>query len=410
MDYSNIEAEQGLIGSLFMDNNGIHDLTLHPEHFAHPLHGEIFEKIREYVLSGRIASPVILKDVFASNPYIQDVGIEYLADMMQSVLTTANNSEYEKIIKDLATKRIISEKLNNALNDLRSEDGEKVAAKVAIDIQDSFISGGKAKTKTEVHEEIIKDLTQPKNFTPTGLDRLDEAMGGGLYQGWTYGLAGAEKSGKTTFAYTISSNINDAGTKHAYVALEMGSKQIEERNLARREGFNAMKFLDKRNRPHDFEERVKRNNYVDNTYYLDMAGASIQDIFSELLPLIYKYKIEGAIIDYLQIIGGRNNSGTEEAHYRAIAQMFADFGRKHGIFILILAQLNKDNDLFMGGGLTKACDQLYFIQRCEEGYASDNHRWLKMRASRYTPMGDLGDESNPSFLIRTDIGSFVESL
>lgn len=412
MIYENTDAEQGLLASLMLKNNGIHDITLlRGEDFFHPVHGEIFEKIREVVMSGGTASPVTLKPHFENHPDLKDLGgASYLTELMQSAITTINNPEYERAIKSQSTKRFLQSKLHEYMDKLEIvDDGGELAASLTAEIQGTFTTGNRARRKSEVVKEVIEGLEKPREMSPTGLRKLDVAMGGGLYHGWTYGIAGAEKSGKTTLAHTISYNLNEAGTRHVYVALEMGSRQIEEKNIARSAGFNSIKFIDRENRPEDFENRVKTAKCRDETFYLDMPGSSIYDIQAELMPLIYREGCKGIILDYLQIVGGRERAMTEEAHYRKIAQDMANFGRKHNVFIILLAQLNKDNDLFMGGGLTKACDQLYFIQHCADDMpTSKNHRWMKMRASRYTPIADLGSEGSPSFTIRTDAGPYFE--
>ena len=67
----------------------------------------------------------------------------------------------------------------------------------------------------------------------TGIEKLNQAMEGGMYAGKLYGIVGRKKMGKTMLAGTISTNLQQSGVKHLYLALEMGSEEIHQRNMAR---------------------------------------------------------------------------------------------------------------------------------------------------------------------------------
>ena len=56
-------------------------------------------------------------------------------------------------------------------------------------------------------EKILAAMKSKKRPYSTGLRKLDEAMGGGLYPGKSYGFAARKKVGKTILAGTISCNL-----------------------------------------------------------------------------------------------------------------------------------------------------------------------------------------------------------
>jgi hypothetical protein len=86
----------------------------------------------------------------------------------------------------------------------------------------------------------------------------------------------------------------------------------------------------------------------------------------------------------------------------------ANYGRRHGLWCILLAQMNREGNLFGGNGLRKACDQLYMIETC--GEYSEYGRWLRMDASRYTFKGDIGSEQLPSLMLNTSEGPyFIET-
>ena len=60
----NIEAEQGLLGALLVNNDVLDRVRdfLEPHHFHDPVHGRIFEAAAKFIDNGNAASPVTLKN------------------------------------------------------------------------------------------------------------------------------------------------------------------------------------------------------------------------------------------------------------------------------------------------------------------------------------------------------------
>jgi len=287
---------------------------------------------------------------------------------------------------------------------------DRPASQISADISSEITkhTGGsyQVKSKQQVAEQAIQSIELPQACYPTQLPSLDNAMGGGLYAGFTYGIGGPEKAGKTTFAHTISYNLNESEVPHAYIALEMGSLQIEQRNIARKIGCNSLVF---RQRGLDDDDHMKQKilhhtaNVKPYTWYLDMPGSTIQEIEAELARLVIKQKISGFILDYWQLVGGRSKGDTEERHLREVAQWCANFARRHNIWCILLAQLNDNGELFGGKGLKKACDQLYYIRVADDGKGL----YLQMNESRYTPACDVGDSVNPAFRVNVQAGPHI---
>ena len=197
---------------------------------------------------------------------------------------------------------------------------------------------------------------------------------------------------------------------HAYVALEMGSVQIEQRNLARMAGVNSLKFLNNKKDP-DLIRKVYEiaQDTPDFTLYLDMPGATLDQLQVELARMISKHRIKGFILDYWQLVEGQQKGETEEKHLRNVAQWVANFSRKHGVWCLILSQVNDEGKLFAGKGLVKACDQLYVIELAET-ISDQQELWLKMTHSRYTPLGDVGTKDRPALFVNKRSGPFMDQV
>lgn len=412
----NAPAEQGLLGAIMAENTVLwdcHDAVTAGD-FAYQVHGEIFKVCRDMITRGQNASPTTLKQHFENHEELQELGgFGYLIDLWANPpLTPAR--ELAVIVADLSTRRRILRSMEDVKRAILFDQrpAAEISAELVKAISETAPSLSPVKTKRQMALAAADAIALPPDCFPTGLDSIDRVMGGGLYAGFTYGFGGAEKRGKTTLAHTISHNLNESGVLHAYLALEMGGLQIEQRNLARMLNINSLKFLQPNTRKDSqLLSRIgmAASTVKDNTLYLDMPGATLDMIQIELSRLVIKHKIRGFILDYWQLVEGQQKNETEERHLRRVAQWIANFARKHKIWCILLSQVNDEGKLFAGKGLVKACDQLYTIENAETGN-EEQEIWLRMTHSRYTPLADVGSAGSPMLYVNKKSGPFIDEL
>jgi replicative DNA helicase len=100
----NLEAEQGLLGALMIDNSALERVSdfLRPFHFHVPVHQRLYEAILKLAERGLMAGPVTLKNYFEEDGDLEHVGgAVYLADLAASVITISNAEDYGRTIYDL---------------------------------------------------------------------------------------------------------------------------------------------------------------------------------------------------------------------------------------------------------------------------------------------------------------------
>lgn len=387
------EIEQYLLAGLLENNQAIYELSIEPNDFYIPAHREIYQKMLgainehgefDYSTFCQWAKGREFIDGQSGEIYIQDLQGAVLSSMTGSLVNYAN------IINDYAIKRRLSEALEQAklMIDRPDEKIHDVIAYVSEALKDNQ-SGDILFSGHEVYANVLEGLSKPKSCFSTGMDGLDKVTAGGFYSGWTYGFCGAEKSGKTMLATTLAYNTTMRGAKILYIALEMGSTQIEQRAIARQMGFNSIQFF---NDPQSIIPKMKEYKPNENMFYMDLPGATLDEILLNVSKAKVKYGIDGFIVDYWQLVRGGDSRTTEEKHLRDVAQGISDYARKNNLFNILLAQMNQDGKLFGGNGLRKACDQLYMIESIE---GNEKARWLRMDASRYTLKASLGDEHTP---------------
>lgn len=393
-EFSDVEFEQQLIGTLLRAPETITESNISAEDFYDSLLAEFFIAILDEFKSGAYMTHIKLISKYPQHK-------EDIERLYKDAYTTQNAREYSDEIYRLALLRRLSQITNEVKK--TTDPHEIISYIMSMD--------GKNKRKSsyswnELTDIVFDDLDRSLDFYPTGLRLIDKIMGGGLYEGYVYGIAGREKSGKTTLAHTISYNLD---CPHLYVAMEMGARQIHQRNIARSLDRNSLDFLNEKERKKIKNE--KENVIVRNAHILDAAGWSWVDIKREVIRHKIRYGINGFIIDYWQLIQDTDKGETEERAMRRSAQAIADFCRNSGLWCICLAQMNRQGHLFGGEGLRKACDQLYFIEHPSEEAPKEyqNRRWLRMGASRYTPLFDAGDEETHPFFIN-NIGPQISEL
>lgn len=108
----NYEAEQALLGGLLANNRAVQAVAqiVEPEHFADPVHGRIFEAIRDKVRAGSMASFLTLRVQFEQDPGLaQAGGAKYLARLENAVISVYALPDYADQIADLWRRRQLLE-------------------------------------------------------------------------------------------------------------------------------------------------------------------------------------------------------------------------------------------------------------------------------------------------------------
>ena len=103
----NIEAEQGLLGALLINNDALDQVSdfLQARHFFDPVHMRIYEAVSKLIGNGNLASPVAKTYMEMDEGLVQLGGASYLARLASNATTIANAQQYGRTIYDLAIRR-----------------------------------------------------------------------------------------------------------------------------------------------------------------------------------------------------------------------------------------------------------------------------------------------------------------
>lgn len=404
--FRNIEAEQIVLGGLMNNNDYIWKVAdLKPETFYEPLHAEIFRLLRFFTEKGQAATPVTLKASLELgihiDAYTEAGGANYLLRLTGMAGGLIHIVDYANILSELAAKRsfyLTTEKILKEMN-MESDLSEAIVTitEAANENKNSF----NFRNEGRVTKDIYDHLTEELPCFSTGLPTLDKVMLGGLHLKKTICIAAPQKVGKTITLGSISHNLSQAGVKHLFIAAEMGVEEILQRNVAHAIGRNAFAFYDEKTRADGaFQKKIADYSVQSKspTLYLDAPSINFNRLKAVIISTVRRHKIKGVILDYLQIVTGREKGESEAEFQGRMAQALAEIAKKENIFILYAAQLNRDGQLRGSDGIKNAVDMLLFLQKSNT-VGMETYRFMSMEASRYTIQIDCGDEINPAFKI-----------
>jgi replicative DNA helicase len=308
---------------------------------------------------------------------------------------------------------------NNILAGLIGSEKENPALKIIMDARSDLNdlrldTGLKRANASSVVDQLIHNWENPPPVFETGLPSYDKMLGGGFVSGESYCFAGANKAGKTMAAGTLSYNLGQRGVRHAYICLEMGAVQIEQRQVCINRKISTDWFANKDTRQskqmldhlHAYKAFVGSESARE---FIDESLIRTSDIIAEM----YRLKMEGfegLIIDYFGLVhpdvGFR---GTSNDHQDVLAMLITSTAKSLGLWVLCIAQLNNDGNTYGSKALMRACSHVVALEKCDD-VLPKSARWLRSVSSRFTASEDMGAIDQPSFFISKNGSHIVDEL
>lgn len=412
------ECEQIVLGSMFIDNSQYYKINriLTADNFAEPVHGRIFSLCAELIESGQQANPPVLKHKFENEEALSSVGgSKYLGDLAKTALPSMDVVAAATVIRDMWLKRQAMMLCEEFRAELENQSAFETMGKLSQDFQRILSSQtNRFDDAQSVSISVVDSLRETLPCHKTGFKALDEAMGGGLYEGKAYALCARKKQGKTLLTASISHDLNMAGVPHLFIACEMSPEEIQQRNMARVMGCNALAFINDRSRNDpDFCSRagVAAMSIPKNAYYLKGWHLTFDQLKTEIIHACVTLGIKGFILDYIQLIGGKPAKQSQAEFMDGVSQWIAEICRTRGIFALVVAQINQEGNVRGSESIRLAFDQVYQLHRCVDKQENIlNEAWIEMMDTRYTDWYDIGSNDSPGLILNTKVGPMFEEV
>ncbi len=404
----NIEAEQALLGAILINNEAYHRVSdyLRPEHFYEPVHRRIFEAVSRLIEGGRLADHVTLKVAFDEDEALRELdGAKYLAGLARAAETILNAEDYGRLLHDFALKRgliqVGEEVVNRAFDPAAPESGrdqiEAAEQQLFMLAQEGEVEGGfrgfstvLANTVTMIEAAYHKD--GQITGVPTGLDAMDERLGG-LQPSDLIILAARPSMGKTALGINMAANAaarKAVGADHdrlqsdnfavAIFSLEMSAEQLAMRLLSAEARISGDELRRGKLGDDDFKTVVQASQslaarpiFIDDTPALSVAA-----LRTRARRLMRRHGLSLIVVDYLQLLrpvttAGQGNRVQEISE---ITQSLKAIAKELHVPVLALSQLSRAveqredkrpqlADLRESGSIEQDADVVMFIYRDE---------------------------------------------
>lgn len=376
-------AEEAVLGAIMQDNSVLNEYReqLSPSCFYQPQHAEIFNAVYAIVERGNTAdllsvteelrrtgseiTPYEITQIYGKGVRL-DVAeqISYLKDLALGRQIWHIFKKYEHIGTSYQVDReSLLEEARTALNDVYS-----LGKKNIFTLEDAI---------SELYEQVNSNASENGALTGsfTGFDFLDKK--GGLQGGNLVIIAGATSQGKTSFANSISLNAIKTGKKVAFYSMEMSKKEIASRIVSSASRISSSKLLYSPLTEGEFMLMDRGvgslNDCMKNLFFDDRSISNVDAILSSIRSMKIKHGIDGAIIDYLQILNVNMKNQNKEQAMADVARRLKNLAKELDIWIIALSQLNRDsqdpvpsiNRLRDSGQIAEAADVVMLVYRPE---------------------------------------------
>lgn len=385
----NVEAEQAVLGAMMLEHNAVVAAMekLRPGDFYREVHRTIFEAMEHLHHDNKEVDVITLPEELRRMKKLDDVGgLEYILSLPNLVATAANIEYHANIVAEKALARNII----TTCTELTSEayDGEKEPEDLLDDAERRILQISESKRRGDfapvgvVVEETLDKITKlyenKVGITglPTGFRDLDR-LTSGLQPSDLILVAARPSMGKTAFTLNIAQNVGVKQHKTvAFFSLEMSQEQLVQRLLCQIAHIDSQKL--RTGQLNSDDEWTKLTDACDKLYqapiYIDdTPGISVTEMRSKARRLKAEHGLDLIIVDYLQLMQGRNSESRQQ-EISEISRSLKALARELKVPLIALSQLSRSvesrqdkrpmlSDLRESGALEQDADIVSFLYR-----------------------------------------------
>ncbi len=387
----NTEAEQAVLGSILLKADvfgGVLEI-LKTGDFYKDGHKLIFEAMIDLFEKNEPLDLLTVSNRLRDINKIDQVGgTTYLASLTSIVPVTANITSYAKIIREKSIlRRLISvntdiaarcfeeqndidllvDRAEQAIFDIAGTKGDQNFTPVKVIVPKAFA--------------MVEQLYKRKELitgVPTGYVEIDR-MTAGLQPSDLIIIAARPSMGKTSFAMNIAQHaalVEKIGV--AVFSLEMSKEQLVMRLLSSVGRIDSQRIRTGKLRSEDWPKLTRAVGMLSEApmFIDDTPAISVLEMRAKIRRLASQQEIGLVIVDYLQLMRGRNDIENRTQEISEISRSLKALAKEHNLPVIALSQLNRSlesrtdkrpmmADLRESGAIEQDADVICFIYRDE---------------------------------------------
>lgn len=398
----NNEAEEAVLGSLLIDQEGIIKIAdiIKPDDFYKEKNGIIYENILILFANREPIDILSLTNKLVENNQLEKAGgRSYLVSLANVVPSAANIVTYANIVQKKATLRKLITSAGKIL-ELGYTESEEVDTILDEAEQQLFhVSQGHLKQNFVAIKSVLSEAFDriddihrnagSLRGVSSGFSELDNILGG-FQKSDLIILAARPAMGKTSLALDFARNAAKNNIPVGLFSLEMSKEQLVDRMLCSEANVDLWKMRTGKLSQSGESDEFPRIGHAMGVlseiplYLDDSAGCTVIDIRTKARRLQMEHGLEMLIIDYLQLMEGSAKSESRVQEIAKISRALKQLARELNIPIIALSQLSRSvehanppipklSHLRESGSIEQDADLVMFVYR-EEYYNKETPR------------------------------------
>jgi replicative DNA helicase len=395
-----LEAEQSVLGAVLLDNAVLPKVieVLQPEDFYRGAHRRLYAAMLDLFERDESIDLITLRERLEQKNELAEVGgAVYLASLVDQVPTAANVAHHARIVREKAVLRGLIT-ASTEIASLSYEGSREVdqildeAERRIFLLSERSVRAGFAAMKDVLKDsfKVIERLYQKKEHVtgvPSGFTDLD-LLTCGFQPSDLIIIAGRPSMGKTAFVLNVAEHVGiESRLPVAVFSLEMSREQLVMRMLSSLSGVDGNRlrrgFLGREDWP--LLSRAAGKLAEAPIYIDDSAACSVLEIRAKARRLKADHGLGLVIVDYLQLIRGRDRSESRQQEISEISRSLKGLAKELKVPVIALSQLSRAvesrggdkrpqlSDLRESGAIEQDADVVAFIFR-EDMYRDESEQ------------------------------------
>ena len=385
------DAEQAVLGAMLLDQDAALRAAELLDHsmFYKEGHRRLFRAMVNLTEQRVVIDHITLRDELVRRNELESAGgVEYLAELVDSVATPANLEHHAKILRE---KSILRRLIEASTGIIQSAYEGRLGANELLDQAEGRIFRISQERRTDGFMRI-KEMLWPAMERIETLHRSGTAVTGvpsgfadldGLTSGFQRSelviVAARPSMGKTAFCLNIATNAAHKGHGVAIFSLEMSKDSLVQRMLCAEAMIDSQAVRQGRIRDSDYPKLARASGILQQCpiWIDDSPALTLLEMRGKARRLRAEVEVGLVIVDYLQLMRSPDYAENRVQEISDISRSLKALARELEIPVIALSQLSRASeqrggdktpmlsDLRDSGAIEQDADIVIFIHRPE---------------------------------------------
>lgn len=350
------EAERSVLGSCLIDRRSVEIAAsiLQPRHFYFPAHQRIFAAAAELFQQDQPVDILTVSQRLKDKGDGEPIGINTLAELADSVPTTANTEYYARIVLDKAVRRGMIHAAADVRNwaydeSIHLEDVLAQSERRVLNVAER--RAAEIPSTSEAWQSLARKITDGDVAVPFHLTALNKATSGGMRRGWYSLVGGPSGGGKTRWLAGLIHDLLRRGRPQVLFSLEMSREdmlailaalelQINPDCIGRTDPMDPF-VVGPGSEDWDAVGEIVLGTWDRLLYVVDTSGMSVDDMGAMVRRIQRKVGDVDVHIDFAGLVSGRGSETLQRLE--TVAAELAQMYKSLGVRGVVLTQITMEN-------------------------------------------------------------------